>query len=96
MPRDTDASRPASRATLEILGPAGEPVVIRAQGSDGLQSRQIFQGVMPQGCALRLRIPISTLFVVVAVGEHSARIDFQDGQSFQQLDLRPPHKLPAS
>lgn len=96
MARTSDVRRPSSRATLEILGPAGATVSILAQGELCSKSQQIFEGVMPRSRRMRLRVPLSTLFVMVMVGNDSARIDFQDGECFQHLDMRMPRVPPAT
>lgn len=77
------------RATLEIVGNPGEGVRVFPETRLDLPAAPIFEGEFPGEGRLRLRVPRTSLLVVVS-GFGEAAVQFADGQTFARLDARPP------
>ncbi len=78
----------ATRATLELVGVPGEAVSIFPETRLDAPPAPVFEGQFPATGRLRLRVPRSVL-LVIASGFGKAAVHFDDGQNFQQLDVRP-------
>jgi len=84
---EATAARDGSRATLEIVGTPGGDVTIYARDRGDNPPPPIFEGTVPESGRLRLRVPRAYL-VVIATGFGSAPVHFEDGTSFQSVDVR--------
>lgn len=84
----SDGTKPPPRATLEIVGVPGEAVSIFTETPLDAPPPPIFEGALPASGRLRLRVPRSTL-LVVASGFGKAAVQFEEGENFQQVDVRP-------
>lgn len=83
-----DKAKALPRATLEILGVPGEEISIFPETPLDAPPAPIFEGELPQEGRLRLRVPRSAL-LIVAAGFGKAAVRFDEGESFQQVDVRP-------
>lgn len=80
---------PSSRVTLEIVGIPGEEVSIYPETQLDAPPPPIFEGAVPPGGRIRLRVPRSPMVVVAArFGTVAVRADGNDATLL--VDVRPP------
>lgn len=89
MPNLSDVAKTPPRVTLEIVGSPGEAVSIFTEKPLDTPPPPIFEGALPASGRLRLRVPRLSL-LVVAAGFGKAAVQFEEGEDFQQVDVRPP------
>lgn len=85
-----DAAKAPTRATLEITGEPGQLLSIVVASPWDAPSRPIFEGALPAGGCIRLRVPRSRLLIVAAGREH-ATVQFDHDDELRCIDLRHPH-----
>ena len=83
-----DPDRSQSRATLEIIGQAGESLAIYAETILDAPPPPIFEGELPLTGRIRLRVPRAPL-LVVAGGHGRQSVAFDDDESFKAVDVSP-------
>lgn len=88
MRASSDRAKSPARATLEIVGIPGETVTIFSETALDAPPPPIFEGEFPATGRLRLRVPRLSL-LVVASGFGKAAVHFDEGENFQQVDVRP-------
>ena len=77
-----------TRATLEIVGIPGEAVSIYPETPLDAPPPPIFEGTVPVGGCIRLRVPRSPM-VVVAARFGTMTIRFDGNDSMLLVDVRP-------
>ena len=82
------SSKAPSRVTLEIVGIPGEAVSIYPETPLDAPPPPIFEGAVPTGGRIRLRVPRSPL-LVIAAGFGKTPVRFEGQDAFQQVDVRP-------
>jgi hypothetical protein len=88
MRASSDRAKTPPRATLELVGIPGETVTIFRETPLDAPPPPIFEGEFPTTGRLRLRVPRSSL-LVVASGFGKAAVQFDQGENFQRVDVRP-------
>ena len=81
-------SKTPPRVTLEILGLPGEALSIYPETPLDAPPPPIFEGEVPNGGRLRLRVPRSPL-LVVAGGFGTMAVRFNEDSGQLTVDLRP-------
>lgn len=84
----SDRAKTPPRATLEIVGVPGGAVSIFTETPLDAPPPPIYEGTLPASGRLRLRVPRSSL-LVVASGFGKAAVQFEGGETFREVDVRP-------
>lgn len=84
----SNRAKTPARVTLEIVGVPGESVSIFTETPLDAPPPAIYEGALPASGRLRLRVPRSSL-LVVASGYGKAAVQFEEGESFREVDVRP-------